>query len=60
MANCTIWRGGVRRMDLHSGLTPLGRDDSAAKAAVESVLSTIRAFILLIIASCDVLEKNGV
>ncbi len=46
-------------MDLHSGLTPLGRDDSAAKAAVESVLSTIRAFILLIIASCDVLEKNG-
>ena len=46
-------------MDLHSGLTPLGRDDSAAKAAVESVLSTTRVSIPLIVASCDVLQKNG-
>ena len=43
--------------DIHSGLTPLGRVDSAAKTEVESVLNSTKALILLITADCGVVVE---
>lgn len=55
MGNCMrVTRGVFGAGTVHSGLTPLGRDDSAAIAAVESVLSKSRVSILLMVVGCDV------
>ncbi len=54
-----LYRQGALTGSVQSGLTPRGRVESAAKTDGESVLSSTKAFILLIVANCRVVGTVG-
>lgn len=45
-----VWWGAESLGDIHSGLTPLGREPSAARMLVDKVLMSTNASILRILA----------